>query len=78
MNIEKTTLPSLSYIEWRTVKTTTNRINQVSPYISTSNIAELNKLIYAGAKLVNENIRIPSKSTKKNQNQDGKFDWKRR
>ena len=34
-------------------------------YISTNNIYELNYLIYAGAKLVNEKIGIPTKSTKK-------------
>ena len=78
MNSEKTTLPSLRNIEWRTVTTETNKIDQVLPYISTKNITELNELIYAGAKLVCEKIGIPSKSTKKNQNQDGKFDWKRR
>ena len=38
MNGEKTTLPSLRNIEWRTVKTETNKINQVLPYISTNRI----------------------------------------
>ena len=47
---EMTTLPSLRNIEWRTVKTETKKINQVLPYISTSNITELDKLIFAGAK----------------------------
>ena len=65
MNSEKTTLPSLTNIEWRTLKTETNKINQMLLYISTNNIAELNKLIYAGAKLVCEKIGVPSKSTKK-------------
>ena len=65
MNGEKTTLPSLRNIEWRTLK-----INQVLPYISTNNITELNKLIYAGAKLVLEKIGIiiiiiPSKRTRR-------------
>ena len=79
MNSEKTTLLSLRNIEWRTVKTETNKINKVLPYISTNNITELNELIYAGAKLVCEKIGIPSKKhEEKNQNQDGKFDWKRR
>ena len=77
MNSEKTTLPSLRNIEWRTVKTEKNKINQVLPYISTNDITELNELICAGAKLVGDKIGIPSKSTK-NQNQDGKFDWKRK
>ena len=65
MNGEKTPLPLLRIIEWRTVKTETNKINQVFPYTSTNNITELNQLIYFWAKLVCEKIRIPSKSTKK-------------
>ena len=65
MNSEKTTLPSLGNIEWRTVKTEKNKINQVLPYISMNNITELNELIYAGVKLVCEKIGIVSKSTKK-------------
>ena len=65
MNGEKTTLPSLRNIERRTVKTETNKINQVLPYISTNNITELNELIYTWAKLVCEKIEIFSKSTKK-------------
>ena len=62
MNREKTTLSSLKNIEWRTVKTKTNKINQVLSYISTKNITELNELIYAGAKLVCEKIGIPQKA----------------
>ena len=46
---EKTTLPSLRKIEWRTVQTETNKINQPLPYISTNNITELNELIYSEA-----------------------------
>ena len=65
MNCEKTTLPLLRNIEWRTVKTEKNKINQVLPYISTNNITELYELIYAGAKLVCEKMRILSKSAKK-------------
>ena len=39
-------------------------MNQVLTYIPTNNITDLNELIYAGAKLVCENIGIPSKNTK--------------
>ena len=67
MNSEKTILPSLRNIEWKTLKIETNKINHILPYIPTNNITELNELIYAGAKLVCENIGIPSKSTKKQQ-----------
>ena len=63
MNSKKATIPSLRKIEWITVKTETNKINQL--YISTNYITKLNELIYAGVKLVCEKIGIPSKSTKK-------------
>ena len=46
------------------VKAETNKVNQVLTYIPTNNITNLNELIYAGAKLVCENIGIPSKNTK--------------
>ena len=65
MSSEKTTLPSLRNIEWKTLKIETNKINHILPYIPTNNKTELNELIYAGAKLVCEKIGIPSKSTKK-------------
>ena len=65
MNSEKTTLPSFRNMEWRTLKTETNKINQILPHISTNNITDLNDLIYTGAKLVCEKIWVPSKSTKK-------------
>ena len=64
MNSEKTTLPLLRNIEWRTLKTETNKINQILPYISTNNITELKDLIYAGAKLVCGKIGVPSKKHK--------------
>ena len=64
MNSEKTTLLSLRNIEWRIVKAEKNKVNQLLTYISTNNITELNELIYAGAKLVFEKMRIPSKSRK--------------
>ena len=67
MNSEKTILPSLKNIEWKTLKIETNKINHILPYKPTNNITELNELIYAGAKLVRENIGIPLKSTKKQQ-----------
>ena len=41
------------------------RLNQVLTYIPTKNITELNELIYAGAKLVCEKIRVPLKSMNK-------------
>ena len=65
MSSEKTILPSLGNIEWKTLKIEVNKINHILPYIPTNNITEINELIYAGAKLVCEKIGIPSKSTKK-------------
>ena len=65
MSSEKTTLPSIRNIEWKTLKIETNKINHVLSYIPTNNITELNELIYAGEKLVCEKTRIPSKNTKK-------------
>ena len=59
MNSEKTILPSLINIEWKTLKIEINKINHILPYIPTNNITELNELIYAGAKLLCENIGIP-------------------
>ena len=67
MNSEKTILPALRNIEWKTLMIETNKINHILPYIPTNNITELNELIYARGKLVCENIVIPSKSTKKQQ-----------
>ena len=64
LNSEKTTLPSLRNIEWRIVKAKTNKVSQVLTSIPTNNITDLNELIYAGAKLVCENIGIPSKNLK--------------
>ena len=78
MNREKTILPSLRNVEGRTVKTEKSKVNQILPYVSKNNKTELNEQIYAGVKLVCEDIGIPSKSTKKNQNQDWKSNWKRR
>ena len=49
MNGEKITLPSLRNREWRTVKTETNKINQVLAYIAANNITELNEIFYIGA-----------------------------
>ena len=67
MNSENTILPSLRNIEWKTLKIETNKINHILLYIPRNNITELKELISAGAKLVCENIGIPSKSTNKQQ-----------
>ena len=65
MSSEKTILPSLRNIEWKTLKIETNEINLILPYIPKNNIIELNELICEGSNLVCEKIGIPSKSTKK-------------
>ena len=43
MNSEKTMLPSLRNIEWRTLKVETNKINQVLPNMSTNYIIEFKR-----------------------------------
>ena len=78
MSSEKTILPSLRIIEWKTLKIETNKINHILPYIQTNNITELNVLIYAGAKLVLRKLGSPQKARRSSQNPDGKFDWKRK
>ena len=75
MNGKKTTLPSLRSMVWRTLKTETNKINPVQPYIFTDNITDLNELIYVGVKLVCEKIRILSKSMKKSMKKKSKPGW---
>ena len=80
MNGEKTNLLSLRNIEWRTIKTETKKINQVLPYVSTNNITKLNEVIYVGGGGISlwENWDPLKKHEEKNQNQDGKFNWKRK
>ena len=49
--------------DWRTVKSETEKVNNLRTNITTNNITELNDLIYVGAKLVCEKVRIPLKTT---------------
>ena len=70
MNSVKTTFQSLRKQEWRTLKSETNRINQILPYISTNDITKLNELIYAGTKFVFEKFGVPSKNIKKQSKPD--------
>ena len=62
---EKTILPSLKNIEWKTLMIETDKINIILPYLPTNYITELNELIYAAAKLVCEKIGISSKKARK-------------
>ena len=78
MNGGKTTLLSQRNIEWRIVKTETNKINHVLPYISTNNITELNELCMGEISLRENWHPFKKYEKRKNQNQDGKFKWKRR
>ena len=54
MSEKKTTLPSLRNQDWRTVKSETEKVNDLLTNIPTNDITELNDLIYTGAKLVCE------------------------
>ena len=62
MSENKSALLSLRIPKWRTVKSETGKINDQLKNSST-NITELNNLIYAGAKLDREKNRVPLKTT---------------
>ena len=59
MTEKKTTLPSFRNQDWKNVKVETEKENRLFTNISTSNITELNKLIYVGMKCVRDNISVP-------------------
>ena len=63
MSEKKTTLPSLGNQDWRTVKSKTEKVNDLLTNIPTNDIKELNDLIYAWAKLVWEKIGVLLKTT---------------
>ena len=77
MNSEKTILPSLRNIEWKTLKIETNKINHLLPYIPTNNITELDELIYAGANLFVRILGSPQKARRTSKNRGEKLDWNR-
>ena len=56
---KKTTLPSLKNKDYKNVKVETEKLNNVWANISTSNITELDKLIYAGTEWVWQNLCFP-------------------
>ena len=68
---KKTALPSLRNQEWKTVKSETEKINNLLTNILKNNIADLNNLIYAGAKLVCEKVGL----FLKNKNKMAKLGW---
>ena len=65
-------MPSLRNIEWRRIKTETEKKSSTNIYTN-KNISELNELIYAEAKLVCEKVRVPLTST--NKKSIRKFNW---
>ena len=73
MSEKKTALPSLRNQDWKTVKAETEKINDILSNISTNDITELNDLIYAGAKLVCENVGFLLKNTKRKSKPRGKI-----
>ena len=73
MSKKKTTLPSLRNQNQKTVKSETEKVNDLLTNIPTNNIMELNDFIYAGPKLVCEKIRVPLKIID-SQNPDGNSD----
>ena len=54
MSEKKTTLPSLRNQYCKTVKSETDKVNDLLTNIPTNDITEINDLIYAGAKSVCE------------------------
>ena len=54
MTEKKTTLLSLRNQDWKTVKSETEKINDLFANIPTNDVTELNDSIYTGAKLVSE------------------------
>ena len=58
MSEKKTSLPSVRNQDWRTIKSETEKINDLLTNIPANNIMKLNDLIYAGAKIVSEKIRV--------------------
>ena len=63
---KKTTIPPLRNLDRKKVKVETEKVNKLLPNIPTSNVTELNKLIYAGVKLVCDKIGIPQRNPNKN------------
>ena len=59
---KKTTLPSLKNQDRRTLKSETEKVNDLLTNIPTNDITELNDLRYTSEKLVCEKIRVPLKS----------------
>ena len=64
----KSTLLSQKNQDWKNVKVESKKVNKLLKHIPSDYINELNELIYAGAKLVNDKIgtsqRNPNRNTK--------------
>ena len=63
MSENKTALPSLRNHDWNTVKYESMEVNDLLTNFPTNDITKLNDLIFAGAKLDCEKIRVPLKAT---------------
>ena len=66
MSGKETLLPFLGNQNWKIIKEETEKINNFLAHISTNNITELNKLTYAGVKLVYAKIDVALKNTNRN------------
>ena len=64
MREQKTTLLSLRNQDRKKVKVETKRVNKFVNYVPTDNIAELNQLIYARSKLVDNKVSIFQRTKK--------------
>ena len=62
MNEQKSTLPLLRNVEWRTLKIEKEKNKSTTNIYTNNNIIELSEPIYSGVKLVREKIGVPLKS----------------
>ena len=60
--------------DWGTIKSETQKVNDLLTNIPTNIITELNDLIYAGVKLVCEKIGVPLKTIDRKSNSGGNLD----
>ena len=74
--IQENRLNALLSITTPKVMIETEKVNKLLKRIPTDNITELNKLIYAGEKLVSDKTGIPSKNSNKIWNLDWKWGYK--
>ena len=76
MSEKKTTLLSLRNQDWWTVKSETEKVNDIWINIPTYDITVLNDLMCARAKFVSEKIGVPLKTTGRESKPEWNYDNK--